>query len=110
MLLSVTAALAVSLLLPLAKASAAECRDVTNPYAGTRYEGVDLTQIRAKGVACPKARRVTRRAHKAGLAFPPSPSGVHRYTWNGWRVVGDLRPNSDRYRAARHGKTVHWRF
>jgi hypothetical protein len=91
-------------------AQGASCRDVLNPYPGTRFEGIDLTDIRAKGVNCPKARRVAERAHKAGLAITPPPSGIRTYEWNGWSVTGNLRPDHDRYRAARRGNVVRWRF
>jgi hypothetical protein len=91
-------------------ADAASCADVVNPYSGTRYEGIDLTHIRADGVGCPKARRVAERAHKAGLALTPPASGIRTYTWNGWSVRGDLRPDHDRYRAMRRGNEVRWRF
>src|SRR5688572_6695453 len=77
--------------------SARACKPVVNPYEGTRYEGTNLSRIRAIGVSCPVARRVARRAHRKGLGMPPPPSGIRRYRWHGWRVTGDLRPSSDRY-------------
>jgi hypothetical protein len=86
------------------------CRAVKNPYAGTRYDGIDLTHVHARGVSCPKARRVATRAHRVGLAMAPSPDGRLRYSWNGWEVVGNLIPNSDRYHATRHSKKVSWQF
>ena len=103
------AALLASLAVGPAAAEATSCRDVSNPYPGTRYEGVDLTHIRAQGVKCPKARRVAKRAHKKGLAIGVPPL-IRRYTWNGWSVVGDLRPDHDRYRATRRDREVRWRF
>jgi hypothetical protein len=83
---------------------------VVNPYPGTRYDGVDLTRITATGVSCKTARRVARGAHRRALGLQPGPSGVRSFTWNGWRVTGDLRPSSDRYLARRGGKRVRWRF
>jgi hypothetical protein len=90
--------------------SARSCRPVVNPYPDTRYEGVDLRRIRATGVKCRTARKVARRAHREALALPPPLSGVRHFNWNGWRVRGDLRGDSDRYAARRDGKRVSWRF
>ena len=72
------------------------CGRVDNPYPGTRYEGEDLTRIRAVGVSCPGARRVARRAHRKALGITPPPSGVRHFTWKGWQVTGDLRGDHDR--------------
>jgi hypothetical protein len=80
-----------------------------NPYPDTRYEGVNLSRIRASGVSCVTARRVARGAHRRALGLTPS-GPVRRFTWNGWRVTGDLRGDSDTYVARRDGKTVRWRF
>ena len=85
------------------------CSPVVTPYPGTRYADVDLTRIRANGVSCRGARRVARGAHRA-LALTPPPSGVRRFRWNGWRVVGDLRGSHDRYLAVRGGRRVRWIF
>jgi hypothetical protein len=96
---------------PVAKhASARACAPVVNPYPGTRYEGADLTRIRATRVTCRGARRVARRAHRKALSLPPPLTGVRRFTWRGWRVTGDLRPSSDRYVARKGRKRVSWRF
>ena len=86
------------------------CNPIVNPYPGSRYAGVDLTRIRAIGVSCATARRVARRAHRKALGLPVPESGIRRFTWNGWRVTGDLRGASDRYVARRGGKRVLWRF
>jgi len=86
------------------------CGPVVNPYAGTRYEGVDLTRIRATGISCSGARRVARGAHRKALGLTLPASGVRRLTWNGWRVTGDLRGSSDSYVALRRNMTVRWRF
>jgi hypothetical protein len=86
------------------------CKPVKNPYPGTRYEGVDLTRIRAVRVSCPTARRVARRAHYKALGLPPPPDGIRRFRWRGWRVTGDLRPASDRYVARKGERRVRWRF
>lgn len=91
-------------------ASVRSCSPVLNPYSGTRYEGVDLERIRANGVSCRGARRVARGAHRKALGLTPPVSGVRRFTWNGWRVTGDLRGSSDRYLATRGRKRVRWVF
>jgi hypothetical protein len=80
------------------------------PVPGSRYAGADLTHIRDTGVSCTTARRVVRRAHRKALAITPTPSGIRRLTWNGWRITGDLRGASDRYVAERGAKRVRWRF
>jgi hypothetical protein len=90
--------------------AARSCAPVKDPYAGTRYEGVDLTRITAGRVSCATARRVARAGHRRALGADPSTSGIVRVTWNGWRVRGDLRPASDRYVATKSGRTVRWRF
>ena len=107
-LLLVAAFAAIS---PLSANGAARvCRPVVNPYPGTRYEGVDLTHIRAGGVSCERARRVARGAHRRALGLGVPVSGVRRFEWNGWQVTGDLRPAHDRYVAERGAKRVRWRF
>ena len=93
-----------------ATAAARDCGRVVNPYPGTRYEGVDLRRIRGTRVSCPGARRVARRAHRKALGITPPPSGIRRFTWKGWLVTGNLRGDSDRYRASKDGKLVTWRF
>jgi hypothetical protein len=87
------------------------CRPVINPYEGTRYDGIDLSRIRAIGVSCRTARRVARGAHRKALGLTPPTSGIRRFTWRGWRVTGDIRGRVDRYVArATGGKRVSWRF
>ncbi len=86
------------------------CKPVINPYAGSRYEGADLTRIRASGLSCVTARRVARGAHRRALEITPSESGIRRFTWRGWKVTGDLRGDVDRYRATRGSDRVRWRF
>jgi hypothetical protein len=86
------------------------CEPVRNPYPGTRYEGVDLTGIRTVKASCKTARRVARRAHRKALALPPSADGIRRFTWDGWRVKGDLRPERDKYVARKGTRRVRWRF
>ena len=93
-----------------APAQARSCKDVENPYPGTRYEGVDLSHITAEGVKCPKARRVAAGAHEKGLARTPDANGYLYYGWNGWAINGNLRPSHDRYVARRRGRVVHWHF
>ncbi len=95
---------------PAEGATPRSCSPVVNPYAGTRYEGVNLSRIRATGVSCRNARRVARGAHRKALGRTPPASGVRRFTWDGWRVIGDLRGSSDRYIATRGAKRVIWRF
>jgi hypothetical protein len=91
-------------------AGAKSCGRVVNPYPGTRYEGVDLTRIKATAVTCKRARQVARGAHRKALGLTPPPSGVRRFSWHGWKVTGDLRGDHDRYHAKRHDKRVSWRF
>jgi hypothetical protein len=110
-LLAILVATAAAALAPAAPAAITRaCGSVGNPYPGTRYEGVALSRITATGVACQTARRVARAAHRKALGLTPSPSGLRTFTWNGWRVTGDLRPSSDRYVATRSGTRVRWRF
>jgi hypothetical protein len=96
---------------PSAQAATSKaCAPVLNPYPNTRYAGVALSHIRATGVSCATARSVARGAHPRALGHANSPDGFDRFTWNGWRVVGDLRPASDRYVATRGSRRVSWRF
>jgi hypothetical protein len=108
--LSLTCGLALALPGGAEAAATKSCAPVKNPYAGTRYEGEDLRRIRAIGVSCHGARRVARGAHRKALGLPPAPSGIRRFTWRRWRVVGDLRGASDRYVARRGGRRVSWVF
>jgi hypothetical protein len=108
------AALACSVALggsPPAPAGAAlrACTPVLDPYPGTRYAGVDLTRIRTSVGSCETARRVARRAHRKALRITPT-RRFRRFTWRGWAVVGDLRPDHDRYVARKDGRQVRWRF
>jgi hypothetical protein len=105
-LLGVVAALAT----PEAAAAAKVCDPVRNPYAGTRYEGVDLTRIRALEVSCSWARTVAKRAHRKALGMPLPADGIRRLKWRGWNVTGDLRPEIDRYVARKGDRRVRWRF
>jgi hypothetical protein len=106
------ALLAGSLLIaiPSLAVAAKHCPPVNNPYPNTRYEGVDLSRIRAVGVSCDRARRVARRAHKKALGMTPPPSGIRHYNWRRWTVRGDLRPSHDRYRAKYRDNRVRWRY
>ena len=107
-----TALAAALALAPASDAGAVtrSCAPVANPYPGTRYEGVDLTRIRASGISCRSARRVARGAHRKALSLTPTPSGIRNFTWRGWRVRADLRGADDRYVARRRGRRVSWRF
>ena len=108
LLIALLGSLAI-LALPQA-ASAAACEPVRNPYPGTRFEGVDLTRIKATAASCSTARRVARRAHRKALGITPTPDGIRRFMWRGWRVGGDLRPAKDRYVARKGDRVVRWRF
>jgi hypothetical protein len=110
LLASALFALVIAGLTPGDAAAAKHCRSVHNPYPDTRYEGIDLTHIRAEGVPCSRARDVARGAHKKALGMTPPPSGIRNYRWHGWTVRGDLRPSHDRYRATRRDNRVQWRF
>ena len=112
-LLLIAAVLLSSLALGVPAADGAatrSCKPVVDPYPNTRYDGVDLSRIRATGVSCRVARRVARRAHYKALGLTPPPSGIKRFNWRGWRVTGNLRGSSDSYVAARGAKRVRWRF
>jgi hypothetical protein len=107
--LTASAVLAAS---PSAATAAREraCEPVRNPYPNTRYEGVDLTRIRTIKASCRTARRVARRAHYKALRLPLPSDGIRRFTWKGWRVRGDLRPDHDKYVARKGTRRVRWRF
>jgi len=111
-LTALLATLAVGAPAPAAAQAAtyASCKPVRDPYPGTRYAGVDLTRIRELHTTCTTARRVARRAHRRALRIAPAADGVRRFSWNGWRVTGDLRPDRDRYVARRGDRRVRWRF
>lgn len=91
-------------------ATVRSCPPVRDPFAHTRYAGVDLTHIRATGVSCATARRVARGAERRALGITPSASGIRVFTWQGWHVTGDLRPVHDRYLASMGARRVQWRF
>ena len=91
-------------------ASCHSCKRISNPYAGTRYESVDLRRVRALKVSCPTARRVVRGAHYKALGITPPPSGIRSFRWRRWSVTGDLRGNTDRYVAKSRGRRVRWVF
>jgi hypothetical protein len=91
-------------------ATTRSCGSVKDPYPGTRYAGVDLTRITATGVSCATAKRVAKGAHKKVLGLTPPPSGVRRFTWEGWKVSGDLRGSHDTYVTSKGSKRVRWRF
>jgi hypothetical protein len=110
-LLAVCLCAAVVAAVPATQAATTRsCGSVKNPYPGTRYAGVDLSHITATGVSCTTAKRVARGAHKKALGLTPPPTGVRHLTWEGWKVSGDLRGNSDKYVAGKGSKRVRWRF
>ena len=112
MLRTVLASLLITgaLLVGAGTAQAASCAPIKDPYAGSRYDGVDLSAIRATGTTCAVARRTARGAHRKALGLTPTDNGLRRFTWNGWRVTGDLRPESDKYVARKGSRVVRWRF
>ncbi len=108
---AVSSALLVAAGAPVAQGAAYQsCAPVKDPYAGTRYEGVDLSRIQALRVSCTTARRTARGAHRRALGLTPDESGVRSFTWSGWRVTGDLRGSSDQYVARKGTRRVRWRF
>jgi hypothetical protein len=46
----------------------------------------------------------------SALAPTPPPSGIRSFTWDGWKVSGDLRGSHDTYVAAKGSVRVRWRF
>jgi hypothetical protein len=110
-LLVVCLSAAIAAAVPAAPAATTRsCGSVKDPYPGTRYADVDLSHITAKGVSCATAKRVAKGAHKKGLALTPAPSGIRSFTWDGWKVSGDLRGSHDTYVASKGSKRVRWRF
>ena len=97
--------------IPVAEAASyRSCKRISNPYAGSRYEGVDLRRVRALRVSCPSARRVVRGAHRKALGITPPPDGIRSFKWRRWRVTGNLRGDTDRYVAKSAGRRVRWVF
>jgi hypothetical protein len=86
------------------------CGSVKDPYPGTRYAGVDLTRITAKSVSCATAKRVAKAAHHKALGITPPLSGIRSFSWDGWKVSGDLRGSHDAYVASKGAERVRWRF
>lgn len=95
---------------PAGAAVLRHCKRVENPYPGTRYAGIPLHHIYARGVTCTRARRVAKGAHRKALGMTPPPSGYRTFYWYGWRVFGNLRGDEDRYLATKNGARVRWRF
>ena len=101
---------ATTLLAPAAAgAKTRSCKSVVNPYPNSRYEGVNLSRIRATAVSCPGARKVAKGAHYKALGLTPT-GPIRRFAWRGWRIKGDLRGSSDRYLAKKGKRRVTWRF
>jgi hypothetical protein len=92
-----------------ADAALRTCTPVVHPYPGTRYDDVDLTSIRTSLQSCETARRVARKGHRKALRTKRE-GNFRRCTWHGWAIVGDLRPDHDRYVARKDGSQVRWRF
>src|SRR3954447_19985948 len=94
-----------------ASASAVKaCKPVLNPYPGTRYEGENLYYIRARNVTCGGARWLAKGAHRKALGITPGLDGYRRLHWHGYKVLGNLRGDHDRYLAVKGAKRVRWRF
>jgi hypothetical protein len=109
-MLLIAAVAVCALAVPATASAAKKCKPVRNPYPNTRYDDADLTRVRATRVTCHGARRVAKRGHRKALGGFPSPDGYRRTTWNGWRIVGNLRGDHDRYVATKGRKRVTWRF
>jgi hypothetical protein len=110
-LLAVCLSAAIVAAVPATQAATTRsCGSVKDPYPGTRYAGVDLSHITAKGVSCATAKRVAKGAHEKALGLTPPPSGIRSFTWEGWKVSGDLRGSNDKYVASKGSKRVRWRF
>jgi hypothetical protein len=86
------------------------CRPIRNAFPGTRYAGVDITHIRARGVSCGAARWLAKRAQHKALGITPGYDGYKRFRYHGWKVLGNLRPAHDRYLATESGRRVRWQF
>ena len=111
LLVIVCPSVAFAAVVPVTQAAATRsCGSVKNPYPGTRYAAVDLTHLTATGVSCATARSVAKGAHRKALSLTPSASGIRTFTWDGWKVSGDLRPSHDKYVASKGSKRVRWRF
>ena len=94
-----------------AQADYKRCRPVINIFDGSRYEGSDLYRIRAQGVSCKTARRVANTGTYRSVAAVPGPNGRVVVSYRRWRVVGDLRGDSDHYQAQAYSqKRVTWIF
>ncbi len=96
--------LAACLALP-ASGLAAKCDPVVNPYAGSRYDGIDLRRIRATNVTCDKARKVVRRGHRKALL-----TYELKFKWHDWKIKGHLGGSVDKYRAKRGNARISWVF
>ena len=49
-------------------------------------------------------------AHHKALGLTPPPNGIRSFSWDGWKVSGDLRPSHDAYVASKGTARVRWRF
>jgi hypothetical protein len=110
LVLAAAGSVALGVAAPPASAALRHCARVSDPYPGTRYAGVPLSHIWARNVSCTRARAVARGAHRKALGITPNASGYRRFTWRGWRVLGNLRGAQDRYLAVKSGMRVRWRF
>ena len=109
-LLAASLAIVAALALPEAAAAVTACEPVRDPYPGTRFEGVDLTRIRAVEVSCSTARRVAKRAHRKALGLRVPADGIRRYMWRGWSAPAHLRPHTPRSVPRPGPRRVRWRF
>ena len=84
---------AAVLLVPAALAATTRaCGSVRDPYPrhALRRRGPDAD--RRDGRLVPGGAVVARGAHRKALGLTPDVSGIRTFTWNGWKVTGDLRP------------------
>ena len=110
LVLAAAAAAGLGVAAPPASAALRHCARISNPYPGTRYDGVPLSHIWARNVSCKTGRAVARGAHHKALGITASASTYRRFTWHGWKVLGNLQGASDRYLATKGGARVRWRF
>jgi len=107
--------LTAALLAVAAPADAAfkSCPSIRNvsQLGGTRFAGSDIFRIRAQGVSCTMARRITRGATIRALGITPPLSGIKRFRYQSYAISDNLRGNDDRYSATGSGsKRITWLF
>jgi hypothetical protein len=106
---AVIASLALGLsLVGASDAAAASCGTLRDPFKGTRYSDVSVRSIRASGVSCATARTLAAKATYRGLIIGTAPSGVRRYSLDGYRVRRDTRATPERFTAKDGKRRVSW--